>query len=273
MVKRRLRVAVLCSRRAPGLLDLLRHDPARGLAYDIAGVITSDDAFDDGRAVEALGVATRPHSIRRFCAGGGATAVRNREARAAYDAETVAQLERWAPDLVLLAGYLYLVTAPVLTRYAGRLLNLHFADLTLRRPDGRPRFPGIRAVRDAIAAGTAVTAATVHLVNAGPDEGAPLVRSWAFPVSPLVHDARGWCATEMLSAYAFAHQEWMIRAASGPLWAAALGLIASGAIDLDRYDGAGPWPATLWTLERSGRLRRSEPPREAEDRVMTAGGR
>lgn len=62
--------------------------------------------------------------------------------------------------------------------------------VTLRLPDGRPRFPGLRAVRDALAAGQSATYATVHLVNEELDGGAPLVQSWPFPVSPLVRGAR-----------------------------------------------------------------------------------
>ena len=67
--------------------------------------------------------------------------------RAAYDAETVAILKPFGPDLILTAGYLYLLTEPMLAAFRNRILNLHFADLTLRTPDGEPGFPGIHAVR------------------------------------------------------------------------------------------------------------------------------
>jgi phosphoribosylglycinamide formyltransferase 1 len=148
------RIAVLCSHRAPGLLYLLNRAEGRGIAYDITGVISSDETFEDRDRIERRGIATESHPIRTF-----------KGSRAAYDAETVRLLEPLMPDLILLDGYMYLVTEPMLTAYRSRIVNLHLSDLTLRKPDGAPRFPGIRAVRDSIAAGCAETYATVHLVD------------------------------------------------------------------------------------------------------------
>ena len=122
---------------------------------------------------------------------------------------------------MLLDGYLYLVTPALLARFRNRVLNLHFSDLTLRTVDGAPRFPGLRAVRDALADGLGETRATVHLVNDKPDDGPPIVRSWPFPVSPLVEELRTQSADDVFKAYVFAHQHWMMRTASGPLIAAA----------------------------------------------------
>ena len=158
------------------------------------------------------------------------------------------------PDVVLLDGYLYVLTRPMLEAYRNRLLNLHFSDLTLRTTDRRPAYAGIRAVRDAIADGLQETSATVHLVNEEPDGGPPLVCSWSFGVPALVADARRWGAADMLKAYAFAHQEWMIRAASGPLLAAALHLVASGHVDLDQAAATDPSRAVPWLLDEHGRL-------------------
>ena len=137
-------------------------------------------------------------------------------------------LAPFEPDVVVLDGYLYLLTAPMLGAFPNRIINLHFSDLTLRRADGRPAYAGIRAVRDAVFDGRTETRATVHLVDAEPDDGAPILLSWPFAVPPLVEDGRRWRATEMLKAYAFAHQEWMLRAASGPMLRAALELVEIG---------------------------------------------
>jgi len=75
-------------------------------------------------------------------------------------------------ELVVLAGYMRLLTAPFLERFRG-ILNVH--------PSLLPAFPGTRAVEDALAHGVKVTGATVHFVDAGIDTG-PIVLQEAVEV-------------------------------------------------------------------------------------------
>jgi phosphoribosylglycinamide formyltransferase-1 len=245
-------VAVLCSGRAPGLLHALSRDGRRDRAYQIVCCISSDAAFADLAQVERCGVPTHAHPIRRFYEERGASVCGDPAVRAEYDTQMADLLMPYSPDLVLLDGYLYLITAPLLTAFPGRILNLHFSDLTLRKPDGRPRFPGIRAVHDTLAAGLPETYATMHLVNAEPDDGAPILRSWPFPVSPMVTDALAWKATDLFKAYAYAHQEWMIGAAAGPMLVAALELVGAGVVDLTRLGTAEPHTIAPWQLDEHG---------------------
>ncbi len=251
---RPVRVAVMCSRRAPGLVHLLERDPNRGRAYDIVCVLTTEHTFVERPTVEGFGVPTLEHGIRDFYARRREAIGRDFETRRFFDRETVDRLTPYSPDLVVLDGYLYLVTRPMLDAFAGRLINLHFSDLTIRRPDGRPRYPGMRAVRDALLDGQSETTATVHLVNDVADGGAPLVCSWPYPVSALAGAARAWDAVDMFKAYVFAHQEWMVRSASGPLLAAALALIAEGRIDLEALAAADPAAVAPWVVDERGRL-------------------
>ncbi len=78
-------------------------------------------------------------------------------------------------DTVVCAGYMHLLTSPFLTRFPGRVVNVHPALL--------PCFPGAHAVEDAIAAGVTETGATVHLVDEGMDTG-PVLRQEVVPVLP-----------------------------------------------------------------------------------------
>lgn len=221
-----LRVAVLSTARAPGLAELLA-DPDRGRVFELVGCLASDPAWRD-HAAAAAGVPVAVHDLAAFCARRGVPR-RDLAARAAYDAQTAELLRPWRPDLILLCGYLHIVTAPLLDRYTGRIVNLHDADLTRTGPDGRPRYRGLHATRDAIAAGEPETRSTVHVVTAELDIGPVVLRSGAFPVHPLVADARRWGATDILRAYAYAHREWMMRAAWGTLLSRAVALIATGA--------------------------------------------
>jgi phosphoribosylglycinamide formyltransferase 1 len=246
-----IRVAVLCSHRAPGLLDLIDRFADRQ-SYEVVAVVTSELAFEGQSRLAARGVPTRAHAIHEFYRRRDANLYHDFATRAAFDRETVGLLARYSPDIVLLDGYLYLATRELLDAFPGRVLNLHFSDLTLRRADGRPRYPGIRAVGDAIRDGMASTRATVHLADAEPDGGPPLVASWPFLVAPLAAAAVRLGAQEMLKAYVFAHQEWMIRAASGALLASALRLVADGVVDL-RALAARPAAAVVpWTVDIDG---------------------
>jgi folate-dependent phosphoribosylglycinamide formyltransferase PurN len=219
---RPLRVAALASRRAPGLKDLLALRDAR---YEIVCVLSSEEDFADAALARAAGVPLLSHPIGRFYRGHQSD-LRDLRRRRYYDRATERLLARHRPDLVLFAGYLYIVTRPLLDAYPGRLVNVHGSDLARRTPDGRPLYPGLRAVRDAIRAGETETRATAHIVTEALDDGPILLRSRAFPVAPVAAALRAAGADHALNAYAYAHQEWMLSAAWGPLLAGAVRLFA-----------------------------------------------
>jgi phosphoribosylglycinamide formyltransferase-1 len=76
-------------------------------------------------------------------------------------------------ELVVCAGYMHLLRAPFLERFAGRIVNTHSAPL--------PDFPGPHPIEDVLAAGVAETAATVHYVDEGVDSG-PVIAAERVPV-------------------------------------------------------------------------------------------
>jgi folate-dependent phosphoribosylglycinamide formyltransferase PurN len=222
---------VLCSHRAPGLDHLLRHDPNRGVLYDIPCCLTTEETFADRELTATHGIPLIVHPVRRFCEAHGYR-LTDQVGRAAYDTTTALRLEPYQPDVVVLASYLYVLTTPMLASFPNHIVNVHHSDLTRRDAAGRALFPGLRAVRDAILAGEPETRSTVHVVTSELDQGPPFLRSWAFPVSPLAAFAKISCASDVLKAYVFAHQEWMIRMTWGPLLARAIELIATDRIDL-----------------------------------------
>ncbi|WP_432572910.1 phosphoribosylglycinamide formyltransferase [Kineococcus sp. SYSU DK005] len=125
------------------------------------------DARDDAFAVVAVG-SDKPGAaaLERARAAGAATfAVPPGEHpdRAAWDRALAAAVAARSPDLVVLAGFMRIVGAPLLDAFGGRLVNTHPALL--------PSFPGAHGVRDALAHGVRVTGCTVHLVDAGVDTG------------------------------------------------------------------------------------------------------
>jgi phosphoribosylglycinamide formyltransferase 1 len=238
---RPLRVGVLCSKRAPGLLDLIER--SRRGDFEIACCLTSEEDFTEGRLAEAAGIPRLVHPIQAFHRRRDA-ALADLDVRAAYDAATAKRLSRFDLDVLLLSSYLYVLTRPMLHAFPERIFNVHGSDLLPTGSGGR--YPGLRAVRHAIVAGEKATRASFHLVTEALDDGPVVLRSWSFPVSPLVADALAARSRETLHAYAFAHQEWMLRRAWGPLLVKAIDLFVGSELRLVNgrfYIGssAGPW--------------------------------
>ncbi len=124
-------------------------------------------------------VSNRPDAagLRLAAARGIDTAVVDHTAHAtrdAFDAALAAEIDRHAPDLVLLAGFMRILGDAFVRRHQGRMLNIH--------PSLLPAFPGIRTHRQALEAGVRVHGCTVHFVTPALD-GGPIVAQAAVPVA------------------------------------------------------------------------------------------
>ncbi len=93
--------------------------------------------------------------------------------REAFDAALAGEIDALSPDLVVLAGFMRVLTDAFVSRYAGRLLNIH--------PSLLPSFPGLHTHRRALEAGVRVHGTTVHFVTPTLDCG-PVVIQAAVPV-------------------------------------------------------------------------------------------
>jgi phosphoribosylglycinamide formyltransferase 1 len=105
------------------------------------------------------------------------------EDREARDRALGDWIEAREPDLVVLAGYMQLLSRGFVERFRNRVINIHPALL--------PAFPGIDAVQQAIDHGSKVTGVTVHFVDEGVDSG-PIILQRAVPVAT----SRDWEETE-----------------------------------------------------------------------------
>ena len=104
--------------------------------------------------------------------------------REKFDARLAEPIEAHSTDLVVLAGFMRILTDGFVQRFAGRLVNIH--------PSLLPAFPGLDTHRRALAAGVRVHGATVHFVTAELDRG-PIIAQAAVPVLRATDeaDARG----------------------------------------------------------------------------------
>lgn len=154
-------IVILISGRGSNMMAIAQACAAEGWNARIAAVISNKP--------DAAGLAD---AARR----GIATAVVDHRAhadRSAFDAALAEAIDAFAPDLVVLAGFMRILSAEFVTRYAARMLNIH--------PSLLPAFTGLHTHRRAIAAGCKLAGATVHVVTPELDHG-PIVAQAAVPV-------------------------------------------------------------------------------------------
>ena len=131
--------------------------------YGIIGVVSNNPAAPAVDYARAEGLAVHVIDHRLFAT------------RAAFENALVATLDRLAPDVIALAGFLRVLGTDFVDHYQGRLLNIH--------PSLLPAFPGLDTHRRALAAGARVHGATVHLVTHAVD-GGPIIAQAGLTVDP-----------------------------------------------------------------------------------------
>ena len=154
-------IVILISGRGSNMEAIVRAAQAQNWPVSIAAVISN-------RADSAGLDFARQHGI--------ATAVvanKDYPTRELFDAALRAIIDGFTPDLVVLAGFMRILTTPFVEHYAGRMLNIH--------PSLLPSFPGLATHRQALAVGVKLHGATVHFVTPDLDHG-PIVIQAAVPV-------------------------------------------------------------------------------------------
>lgn len=167
-----LRVAVLASGSGTNLQAIL--DSVHGFEAKVVG-IASDKA--DAYALERARAADVPASV--FPIGAYPD-------RAARDTAIADWLDAQGAELVVLAGYMAILTPDFIRRFPDKIINIH--------PSLLPAFPGLAAVQQAIDYGSKLFGATVHFVDEGVDTGAIILQS-AIPLPP---DADASAALDLL---------------------------------------------------------------------------
>ena len=155
------RIAVLASGSGTNLQAIL--DQVHGDAVEVVGVVS------DKPAAKALERAT---AARVDTAAFPGSDFASREAR---DGAIASWLEEREVELVVLAGYMQLLSPSFIARFPSRIVNVHPALL--------PSFPGLDAIGQALEYGVRVTGVTVHFVDEGVDSG-PVIAQEAIPVPP-----------------------------------------------------------------------------------------
>jgi phosphoribosylglycinamide formyltransferase-1 len=149
-------IVILISGRGSNMEAIVRALESERWPARIAAVISNKP--------EAGGLAfAREHGIPTAVVANKAFATRE-----AFDAALQETIDRFDPDLVVLAGFMRILTAPFVEHYAGRMLNIH--------PSLLPLFPGLHTHRQALEAGVLEHGATVHFVTAELDHGPVVIQ-------------------------------------------------------------------------------------------------
>jgi phosphoribosylglycinamide formyltransferase-1 len=129
----------------------------------VAAVISNRPAAAGLQLAQSLGVATGVLDHQGF------------DSREAFDAALMLQIDRCQPALVVLAGFMRILTPAFVQHYAGRLINIH--------PSLLPAFPGLHTHQRALDAGCTQAGCTVHQVTSELDHG-PILGQTSVPVLP-----------------------------------------------------------------------------------------
>ncbi len=160
-----LRVAVLASGRGSNLQALIDTIEAGQVQARIVAVISNKK---EAVALERA----RKHGIKDLFVDPKPFAGRP-DSREAYDRSLLEVLQQHEVELVLLAGYMKIVTTVLVNAYANRMMNIH--------PSLLPAFPGLEVQKKAIDWGCKLAGCTVHFVTEGVDEG-PIIIQVAVPI-------------------------------------------------------------------------------------------
>jgi len=155
------RIVILISGRGSNMEAILRAAAAEKWSAQVVAVISNQAKAAGLETASTAGIPA--HAVEHVAYSD----------RAQFDQALSAAIDEYSPDLVVLAGFLRILTPAFVTRYHGRLLNIH--------PSLLPSFPGLDTHRRALEAGVKFHGATVHFVTPELDHG-PIIEQAAVPV-------------------------------------------------------------------------------------------
>lgn len=147
-----------------------------GAPYRVVVLFTDNPASNAARIAERNGLDFVEKDILAFYRSKGHETKRDLSLRPGFDEQILDALTPHRVDAIVLAGYMSVVTEPLLTAFAGRIINVHPADLRILE-GGKRKYTGDFAVRDAIMAGERSLRATTHVVREEVDGGEILMVS------------------------------------------------------------------------------------------------
>jgi len=155
--RQRVPIVILISGRGSNMRALVERSRDAAMGYEVVQVLSDAPAAPGLKLARDLGVPARALTLLKSTQ------------RAALERELASAIDQCAPALIVLAGFMRILSADFVARYLGRILNIH--------PSLLPKFPGLHTHRRAIEAHEAQTGATVHFVTAQLDGGPAVIQA------------------------------------------------------------------------------------------------
>jgi phosphoribosylglycinamide formyltransferase-1 len=156
-------IVILISGRGSNMEAIVQACATENWPARVAAVVSNKATASGLQFAAQQGIATAALDHKQF------------DSREAFDAALMKVIDGFAPDVVVLAGFMRILTEGFVRHYEGRLINIH--------PSLLPAFPGLHTHERALEAGCKVAGATVHLVTPALDHG-PIIAQAVVPVLP-----------------------------------------------------------------------------------------
>jgi phosphoribosylglycinamide formyltransferase-1 len=156
-------IVSLISGRGSNLEAIVKTATAKSWDVQFTGVISSNPEAKGLEFARSQGISTQVVNHRDFAS------------REAFDLALLHEIDRLGADLIVLAGFMRILTPAFIKHYEGRMINIH--------PSLLPLYPGLRTHQRALDGGDQKHGATVHFVSAGVDEG-PIICQGEVPILP-----------------------------------------------------------------------------------------
>jgi phosphoribosylglycinamide formyltransferase 1 len=150
-------IVILISGRGSNMRALIERSREADAGYTVSKVLSDKPEAAGLRTARDLGVAGQPLSAAKSAD------------RASYDRDLAAEIEQCSPSLIVLAGFMRILSPQFVNRFTGRILNIH--------PSLLPKYPGLHTHRRVLEAREPQHGATVHFVTEELDGGPPVVQA------------------------------------------------------------------------------------------------
>jgi phosphoribosylglycinamide formyltransferase-1 len=150
-------IVILISGRGSNMRALIERSGDADAGYSVSKVLSDKSEAAGLRTAQELGVAAQ------------ALPASKAEDRAGYDRRLAAEIEQHPPSLIVLAGFMRILSAQFVNRFAGRILNIH--------PSLLPKYSGLHTHRRVLQARDPQHGATVHFVTEELDGGPPILQA------------------------------------------------------------------------------------------------
>ncbi len=183
-----VRVVAMMSGSGTNLLKIIErqeeiYSEQKRYLYKVAGIIT-DNQFSNAKKIGAdFNIPVEINDINEFYKTKGLPK-KDLSIRKEFDMISLRLIEKYNPDIIVLAGYMSILTDVIIKRYL--TINVHPANLSIKNTDGTRKYTGAHAVRDAILSGEKYIHSSTHIVEEIVDNGRLLLISK--PVEVILPD-------------------------------------------------------------------------------------